>query len=575
MTERTYGKIERTETGWKVLEMEAHVCIRFKALFPRVPKTARVPFILTGGSSLDADLYWFMQRYPMRMADADREAVQSGKTLFEVGQSELLRIFAPDWQPSAKIAFRHNRPPYHYQQQAGEMARQLGRLLIMDDVGLGKTVSALSAIAVPECLPAAVVCNTHLADQWLEDFIDPFTHMKGHIIKGTVPYKLPTADIYIFKYSNIHGWVNYFKENPFASVVFDEIGELRTGTDTAKGQAALALIEGAGVKIGLSATPIYNYGDEAWQVAQFLDPGALGSWIEFLIEWCGGSRKVKDPVALGTYMREINLAIRRTEDDMDVSRQLPPLNTLIQYVPYDEEVAAKSEDLARALAITVTKGDFHASGVAAREFNALMRHTTGVAKARHVAAYVKILMNGGRKVLLAGWHRDVYDIWLQEFAEYGPVMYTGSESPSAKKKAKRAFIETHANPMIISLRSGVGLDGLQEVCHTAVVGELDWSPMVHKQFFGRVRRPGQQHPCEGHYIIANGGADPVIVDICGIKSSQSRGIVDPFSGVETQHSDVSRIKELAEAFLAGKRTELPPAVPPPPASGLPLFGGGT
>lgn len=577
---RTYGAIERTETGWRVTDLEPHVAIKLKSIFPRLPKAARVPFDLTGGSSLGADLYWFMQRYPLRMSETDSTRIREGKTLFETGQAEILAILSPDWKASPQVGFRHNRPPYRYQQQAAEMARQLGRLLIMDDVGLGKTVSALAAIAVPECLPAAVVCNTHLADQWLEDFIDPFTHLSAHIIKGTQPYKLPPADIYIFKYSNIHGWVDYFNQAPFKSVVFDEMQELRTGTSTAKGRAAQALIEHTGVKIGLTGTPVYNYGSEIWQLCQFLDSGALGTWLEFIIEWCNDSRKVKDPKALGAYLREINLAIRRVEDDPEINRQMPPLNTIIHTIPYDEEVAAESEAIARQLAITVTQGSFHESGLAAREFNALMRHTTGVAKARHVAAYVNILLRAGRKVLLAGWHRDVYDIWNAELAAWNPVMYTGSESPAAKKKSKKAFISGDSALMIISLRSGVGLDGLQEVCYTGVVGELDWSPQVHKQFFGRLRRPGQQHQVDGIYLIADGGADPTMVEVCGIKSSQSRGIIDPYLGVEQQFSDPARIKELAEAFLKGKRLspDLMPASSPVElgalvAGQMSLFGG--
>ncbi len=567
---RTYGAIERIEdvattpgvlaTGWRITEIEPHVALKLKALFPRVPKGAHAPFTLTGGPSLDADLFWFMQRYPMRRRAGDEQRIQERKTLFELGQSEILHILSADWQPSPQVGFKHNRPPYRYQQQAAEMARQLGRLLIMDDVGLGKTVSALATIAVPECLPAAVVCNTHLADQWVEDFIEPFTHLSAHIIKGTRPYPLPKADVYIFKYSNIHGWVDYFGQGPFKSVVFDEMQELRTGTSTAKGSAARVLIEQAGVKIGLTGTPIYNYGNESWQLAEFLDPGALGTWFEFVVEWCRDSRQVKDPKALGAHLRELNLAIRRVEDDPEINRQMPPLNSIIHTVPYDEDVAAESEALARQLALTVTQGSFHASGQAAREFNALMRHTTGVAKARHVAAYVKILLSSGRKVLLAGWHRDVYGIWLAELAEFKPVMYTGTESPAKKKKSKQAFVSGDARLMIISLRSGVGLDGLQEVCFTGVVGELDWSPQVHKQFFGRLRRPGQTQQVDAIYLVADGGADPYMVETLGIKSSQSRGIVDPFAGVEQQFSDASRIKELAEAFLSGRPAD--PSIKP-------------
>lgn len=554
MSGRTYGTMEAAIGGWMINEIEPHVALRLKSLFPRIPRHARVPFYLTGGPQLDADLSWFLMRYPLRMSEADAAKLAERKTLFEVQQEALGSILSPDWKPTTKLMFRHNRPPYPYQQQAAEMCRRLGRLLLLDDVGMGKTISALATVATPECLPAAIVVQPHLADQWKDEYIDAFTHLKAHIIKGTKPYELPPADIYIFRYTNIAGWVDYIDQAPFKSVVFDEIQELRHGVGTAKGAAAKAFLTHAQFKMGLTATPIYNYGSEIFNIIDYLDPGSLGSWIDFTTEWCtplgSGKWKVDNPPALGTHMAEQHLSLRRVEGD--VGRQMPPVNTIIQTVPYDEEVAAESEDLARQLALTVTRGDFHSSGQAAREFNALMRHTTGVAKARHVAAFVKILLEAGRPILLTGWHRDVYEIWNRELADHNPIMFTGSETTTAKRKAKKAFMSGETNLLIMSLRSGTGLDGLQERGSTVVFGELDWSPQVHKQVIGRLRRPGQMQQVDAIYLVADGGSDPYVVTTLGIKADQSRGILDPLAGVEQQHTDASRIKELADLYLQGK-----------------------
>lgn len=575
MSARTYGAMRAISGGWEITDLEPHVSLRLKSVFPRIPRRARVPFTLTGGAQLDADLSWFLLRYPLRMSAADSAKLAERKELFEAQQAELAGIIAGDWAPSTLTKFRHNRPPYPYQAQAAEMCRRLGRLLLMDDVGMGKTISALATIAAPECLPAAVVVQPHLADQWKEDYIEAFTHMKAHVIKGTKPYELPPADIYIFRYSNIAGWVDYIHEAPFKAVIFDEIQELRRGIGTAKGAAARAFLEHAGVKMGLTATPIYNYGSEIFNIVEFLDPGALGTWGEFVTEWCtfhGSNWKVDEPAALGTHLQELHMSLRRSE--VDVGSQMPPINTIIQTVPYDEEVAAEAEDLARTLALTVTKGDFTSSGQAAREFNALMRHTTGVAKARHVAGFVKILLEAGTPVLLVGWHRDVYRIWNEELAAHNPIMFTGSESTTAKRKAKQAFVSGKTNLLIMSLRSGTGLDGLQERGHTVVFGELDWSPQVHKQVIGRLRRPGQERQVDAIYLIADGGADPYMVSVLGLKADQSRGILDPLSGTETQHSDASRIKELARLYLLGKSHTVRPPPPEPEPEQIAMFEGG-
>ena len=543
-------------------------------MFPRIPRHGVTPFVLGGGPDLDSDILWFLQRYPLTISPEDQERLEARKVLFEARRREIGAILSPDWKPTKFAGFRDGEGPWPYQAQAAEIARRLGRLLVGDEVGLGKTVTAIATFSDPEYLPAAVIVQPHLAIQWSEK-IGEFTHLRTHIVEGRKPYELPEADVYIFAYTNVAGWVDYVHATPFRTVVADEIQELRHGQKTKKGGASDVFFRQAHVRLGLTATPIYNYGDEMWNVVEYISPGDLGTWDDFRIEWCiphGGHLKVEDPKALGTFLREKNIFLRRVEND--VSKQMPPVNTIIHTVDLDQEVLDAADNLARSLAITVVSGTFEESGMAAREFNNMMRHNTGVAKARHVAGFVKILLDNKVPVLLGGWHRDVYDIWLSELAAYKPVLYTGTETPKAKDAAKRAFVDGETDLLVISLRSGSGLDGLQYRTHTCVIGELDWSPQVHHQLIGRARRPGQQHQVDAIYLVANGGADPYMLGTLGIKSSQSHGILDPLAGATTQHSDASRIRQLAEQYLRSKEHLMPAGVAPRDNLQGQLFGGG-
>jgi len=578
---RTYGAIERMRNGWRITDLEPHVRIRLKAIFPRIPKTGVPPFELVGGPQLDADLRWFIERYPLLIAADDLGHLEQRKTLFETGQAELETLLAKDWKPSSIVGFRDGERPYDYQAQAAELCRRKGRLLCTDDMGLGKTVTGIATITDPQQLPALIVPPTHLVSQWAEK-LNEFTHLSVHAFKKASPYELPPADVYICPYSKLAGWIDYAESAGFQALIFDEIQELRNGTHTAKGQAAAAFKANAKTVLGLSGTPIYNYGSEIWHVMQFIDPDALGSWLDFTIEWCemGPGKKwiVKDPQALGTYLREEHAMLGRTNED--VGNEKKRINTITHEIAYDAEVLEEDEQLMRDLAIKVTAGTFTERGQAAREFDMRMRHATGVAKAPHVAAFVRILLEAGEQVVLAGWHRDVYDIWLNRLARFNPVLYTGTESPGQKEKSKRAFLSGEARIIILSLRSGAGLDGLQHVAHTAVIGELDWSPKVHDQFIARLARPGQINEVDAIYLVSDGGSDPAILDVCGLKASQSDGIVNPLAMPADQKSDRTRIQALAEAYLAGKGSALKPAASRPlPAMELgprqlELIGGG-
>jgi SNF2 family DNA or RNA helicase len=543
---KTYGNLALVNGKWEMSSIPPHIAIRLKQLFPRIPKWQTGTFTFPYDTNHCADLSWFLMRYPMAMSLDDRTALDGGRKQFEDNQVRMEEILRPDYCPPSRAGLRDGQVIRHYQGQAIELCLAQESLLLGDDIGLGKTYTAAGMLLDPSTLPAAVVVQTHLQGQWMEK-VEEFTTLRVHKIKGTKPYDLPDADIYLYKYSQLLGWIDTFEDRFFKAVIYDEIQELRTGMSSGKGGAAKKLSDAGIYRMGLSATPIYNYGAEIWNIMQFIAPDILGTLQDFLREWCIDDRQVRDPDALGAFLREQNVMLRRTK--RDVGQQMPPVNTIIEHVDPDSDTLKSVEDLARQLAIRTTVGTFMERGRAGRELDLLMRHTTGVSKALNVARYAKIFLEADVPILLAGWHRDVYDIWLRELAQYKPAMYTGSETERQKDESVRRFIAGETNVFIISLRSGAGLDGLQFHCSTILIGELDWSPEVIKQLIGRVARPGQEEQVTAIYLNTDEGSDPPMVEILGIKSSQSSGIVDPGRQFEAKHSDKSRIRALAERFL--------------------------
>jgi hypothetical protein len=549
---RTYGRLayQVAARRWEITELEPQVAIRIKRIFPRISATQVGSFAFTDSDESRAEVEWFLGRYPLVVSPADRVRLCEGRLRFEEVRAELERVLAKGWAPSALpprlregVTLRPN------QARAVAVAQRMGRLIVADDVGLGKTHAALAAIMDPRFLPAAIFAEAHVATQWQKDFIEPFTTLSSHVIQGTKPYPLPDADVYIFKYSNAFGWVDIAAEGRFRSVVFDEIQNLRHGRGTDKGNAADVFAKHTALRIGLSATPIFGYGGEMFNICDIVEPGILGTRDEFMREWCTSTDDhkmiVKDAEALGSHLRDLHLLLREIGEG-------PSPNRIIVDVPYDEEVAEADEAFARQLAVRVLEGRFTERGQAARELDMWARRVTGIAKARHVAAYVKILLEAKTPIILGGWHRDVYDVWLKELAPYNPMLYTGSESPKEKDAVKRAFMAGETDCIIMSLRSGAGLDGLQHRCDTVVHGELDWSREVHKQLAGRLRPHARTTPINEIYIVADGGSDPLVASVQGLKASQAKGIIDPGRGVQSVFTDESRIKALAKMYLDRK-----------------------
>jgi len=540
---RTFGTLAVSKRDGEDIflarDVEPHVAIRMKQLFPFIPKwtASSEGYKLPLTPAIARDLAWFMSRYPLEMSAATKQKVNNLAGEFDQAQLELERILTEAYVPRPVAMKGELR---HYQAQAVDLLLKTKRLLVADQVGMGKTLVGIGLAVTPGTLPMLVVVPAHLTLQWQEQLAQ-FTDLQVHIIKKGIQYQLPKADVYVTTYSKLAGWTELFSSGFFKSAVWDECQDLRHD-NTEKYKAANILQENAEYVLGLSGTPVYNYGNEIFNILNLIKPGCLGEWSDFSREWLAWEKKVKNPEALGSYLREQHLMLRRTRN-----RAAP--NRIVHRVPHDQKVLEDVDGVARQLATTVMSGSFVERGQAARELDVMLRQATGQAKAKYVAEYVKVLLESGEKVLLAGWHRSVYETWLEELKDFSPVMYTGSESPAQKKKSKEDFVSGKSQLMIISLRSGVGLDGLQKAASLVVVGELDWSPAVHDQILGRLDRDGQKDEVTGIFLVADTGTDPLMVEVNGLKSAQSRGILDPGKPVDHTAPDESRIRMLAEVVL--------------------------
>lgn len=566
---KTYGtcKLDKKRRQWKI-EAEPHVIMRLKRVFGRFG--GRVPRKMALKDTLEVcrDLAWFCERWPLKVSPTayllERAATH------EKRMADILAVFAGNLEPRE---FKMALPPRDYQKIAAEALLRQGALLLADELGLGKTVSAIAALTEPSTRPALVVTLASLPVQWEREINRFAPALRTHIIKKRDPYPITKTesgdgqlmllpdqdpDVIITSYHKLDGWQHELA-GKIKTVVFDEVQELRTGVAQnipAKYSAACNIAHAADYRIGLTGTPIYNYGGEFWAVLNALMPSVIGERGEFAAEWCGGSvdpkASIQEPRAFGTYLRDEGLMLRRTT--AEVGRELPGMTTVLHHIEADERELKKIQGSAAALAqlIVAKSGMGFDKMRAAEEFNNLLRQTTGIAKAPFVAAFVRLLVESGEKVLLYGWHRAVYDIWMSALAELNPVMYTGSESLPQKRRAVDAFqSDPDTKVMIMSLRAGAGLDGLQKAARVAVYGELDWSPGVHEQCGGRLYRDGQPDPVTVYYLLADTGSDPIVSDVLGLKRGQIEGVRDPERAlIEKLEVDPNHVHRLAAGYLA-------------------------
>lgn len=563
---KTHGKLIRTAAGWHVLAAP-YVMVKAKRLFPRAEPSRSGAIAISDTPETCRDLEWLCDRYPLEGEGLDFVYLRARADQHRRTEEAVERILAGD------VADRQLREPAReprpHQTIAAELALETGRLLLVDEVGLGKTMSALLVLREPEALPAVVVCYPHLTRQWCIEVEKTLPWLRTHVVSRMEPYDPSQRrgakgrpDIVIVPWSKIRGWGDHLRGEA-RTVIFDEAQELRL-TTSQKYTASASVSDLAAFRLGLTATPIYNYGGEIHSVVNAIAPDVLGSRSEFLREWCGGAddsglsgtkARVQDPAALGLYLREQGVFLRRTRKE--IGRELPEALPVPHVVDTDDDLLDRISGDVVELADLILARDtgrterFRASG----ELDWRMRRATGLAKAPYVADFVRLLLESEERVLLYGWHRDVYDQWRHRLADLKPVFYTGTESPTQKHAAFTAFTEGDARVLIASLRAGAGLDGLQEACRVCVFGELDWSPGIHRQCIGRLHRDGQADPVVAYFLIAEDGSDPVVAEVLNVKRMQSDPLIDPNAeALEAAVGTEDRIRSLAQAVRSRHRS---------------------
>lgn len=579
-----YARADQRNGAW-MLDIDPAVRARFKKVLGRVRQSRSTYITVAHTDEVARDLVWFMDRFPLTPTDPHSAQVlkDAYNRHVELEQAIGQIIAGAAALPTAPPTL--TKEPRDYQLQALQLVKTRGRILLGDDVGLGKTFTSLLTTTLDGALPAVVVPPTHLPPRWMTELEDAFPTLTVELAAKTVPgthiFEGKLADVTIVPYSKLAGWSAALAPHT-RTVIFDEAQELRRGVDTEKGRAAAGLAEEATYVIGATATPVYNYGSEIWNIADILAPGEFGTREEFLREWGGytmsnGRATVKDPHALGAYMRETGFLLARTRTE--VGRELPKTIKHTMHVDTDQAVFDSVSADIRTLAQRILADDtdrqdrFQAGG----QIDWMLRHATGVAKARYVAEFCKLLLESEQKIVIWAWHRDVYDTLMTALAAYSPRLYTGTETPKHKAAAEAAFTAPYLDPndptitqkqldeqcrvLIMSLRSGAGVDGLQKVASVGVFAELDWSPQVHEQAIGRLRRDGMDldSPPVAYFLVTDDGSDPALMEVLGIKRHQAETLMSKDGQLfNNSTEDPARAKRLARQVL-GLPTEQEPA----------------
>lgn len=406
-----------------------------------------------------------------------------------------------------------------------------GRVLLADDVGLGKTITSASYFLYTKInYPLLIVCTASTKLQWEREFKRfDMSHKEVVVCEGIDSVHKYDADVVIMNYDlfsyHVYKEKNRYmvsdalddlKSMNFQGVILDECQRMKS-PDTLWNNGIRFVIDDVPNVLALSATPIENKPIEFFNILNILRPDIWHNYRHFAERYCNG-HMAKRYIRYGK--------TRRTQEYFDVSgasnlselygllkkhvmfrrinqgtiaglpKVSPPVVLPLRLTPSQlKEYEAILNDEAET---TTRKGGTTAIGNTLTRTNKL-KEFAATAKIEYVKTFLKdFITNGDDKIIVFTEHHSTIDALYDAFKKYA-VKFDGRVSSKKKDEAKNKFIEDKDVRIFFGqiASAGEGLDGLQKVCNKLMYVELPYKPTIIRQCNGRIERVGS--PFE--YII--------------------------------------------------------------------------
>lgn len=455
--------------------------------------------------------------------------------------------------------------PYSYQLEGVRYALDHKRCIFGDQPGLGKTLQAICSVVKAhkeaqvygESFPALVICPAALKVNWQREF-KKFAGLNAIILDDHNRdswhrfYELKKGDgesianVFITNYESLKKFfVSTIKDHArmtLRSIVFDErIKLFKTviideshkckSSKTQQSKFVEGICKGKRWVFALTGTPVVNNNTDLIQQLKIL--GRLddfGGYRQFVGRYCDGPKQSSN-------MRELHYRLHTCcffrREKSKVLTQLP--DKMRQYITCDitnrKEYDDAESDVIKYLRQYKNASDDRVARAMRGEVMVrmgILKQIAAKGKIKAVSEFIHDVIDGGEKLVIFAFLRDVVDALLHEFPD--AVKVTGSDDTRAKQNAVDRFQnDPECRLIILNYRSGgTGLT----LTASSRVGfiEFPWTYSDCEQAEDRCHRNGQKNAVNCYYFLGDRTIDRYMYDVIQTK----KNIANEVTGTTTQ-----------------------------------------
>ena len=391
----------------------------------------------------------------------------------------------------------------------------LQHCLNANPMGLGKTVETVRYLAANNPKTALIVCPKIIRTQW-KDQLGRWGNLKAEIYDGR---QNVTPGIWIVNYDKLRNekTLMKFKEFQWEFLILDEAHKIKS-----RGSQQTQAVKNipAAHRVALTGTPILRYVDDLWSILNFLDPQyACNSYHTFVDYFCEQQQTPWGPKIVGMTKNPNKIAL---------------LNALLDFISVRNAVKVGAGKTRETVRLPMAKKQRE---LYRKEKQLLLDELPeNCTIANGAVLTIRLMQTTSWPGLFEpGEHGPKFE-WVLEMCKNNPTekivvfsvfertatalkLYledngihastiTGKQKAETNEKSRSTFIEGDSQVLIGTIGAmGQGYDGLQEVSHTLIFVDRDWSPEILKQAEDRLNRMGQKKMVNIYYLECQGSFD--------------------------------------------------------------------
>lgn len=403
------------------------------------------------------------------------------------------------------------------------------RTMLILKMGLGKTICALSCCKILEDKKRIIIVSPNsLKFQWLGEINRFNLGSSLLVLKGSDLDQYKDQRFLIISYEMLNRHPEVLQHN-FDIAVADEIQKIKNAESVS--WATLSQLKSEYV-FALSGTPIQNNLSDLLSLINFLNPYEIKPEWKFYEEYCRFSR-AKMYGVLPHRVQQLREKLERYIINPKIdytSFKLPRKEShLIQVILTEEQASLHGQYLESARPLiaksinypltlaekNILNGLLTKARMAVTDARLIKKESSESDRIKKIQEKIKEIIDNDQKVV-------VYSEWIKPLELLEPylkengikyVCFNGRQSTKARDKELKKFIEDKTVKVFLSTDSGgLGIDGLQFVCHNIIHIEKLWNPMKIDQRNGRLVRALQKSEYVNVFEFTSGSEVEQMID---------------------------------------------------------------